>query len=80
MTNERLLGELEEVVSAGRSLREIVSTLRVIRSRGITRHEVQLALEALRDQVSDETVEDRILEIMDVVGGFCSRENTVWEE
>jgi hypothetical protein len=80
MTKEHLSKELEEVVLAGSSLRQVVSTLREYQRQGLTRHEVQGALEALRDRAGDEEVEDRILEIMDVVSGFCSRENTVWEE
>ena len=80
MTSGDLAKELEGVITAGLPLRQIVSTLRAYRSQGITREEVQLALQALRNQAPDEAVEDRILEVMDIVSGFCSRENTVWEE
>lgn len=80
MTSADLSRELEEVISSGITLRQIVSTLREYRRQGITRDEVRHALEALRDQVPDEAVEDRILEILDIVSGFCSRENTVWED
>jgi GNAT superfamily N-acetyltransferase len=79
MTSGNLFKELEEMVK-GLSLREDVSVLREYRRQGITRDEVRHALEALRDQTSDEAVEDRILEILDIVSGFCSRENTVWED
>ena len=68
------------MISAGLTLGQVVSTLREYRRQGITRHEVQHALETLRDQTPDGAVEDRILEVMDIVGGFCSRENTVWED
>jgi hypothetical protein len=54
--------------------------LREYRRQGFTRDEVQLALQALRDQARDEAVEDRVHEVMDIVSGFCSREHTVWEE
>jgi RNA polymerase sigma factor (sigma-70 family) len=80
MTSEHLSQELEGAITAGFSLPQVVSALREYQRQGITRNEVQLALESLRDQTTDEVVEDRILEIMDVVSGFCSRENTVWEE
>jgi hypothetical protein len=80
MTSENLSKELEEAITAGLPLRQIVSTLREYRRQGITRDDVQLALQALRDRARDEAVEDRILEVMDIVSGFCSRENTVWEE
>ena len=80
MTSEHICKELEGLIAAGFSLRQVVATLREYRRQGITRQEVQLALEELRDQAPDEVVEDRILEIMDIVSGFCSLENTVWEE
>jgi len=80
MTNERLSQELETVISSGIPLGQIVSALREFRRSGVSRHEVQLALESLRDQAKDEAVEDRILEVMDIVSGFCPRESTVWED
>ena len=80
MTSADLTRELEEVINSGLTLRQIVSALREYRRQGITRDEVQHALETLRDRTPDEAIEDRILEIMDVVSGFCSRENTVWED
>jgi hypothetical protein len=36
-------------------------------------------LEAFRVESPDEAVEDRILEVMDVVAGFCSPRLRVWE-
>ncbi len=80
MTSEHLSKELEEVILARLPLREIASTLRDYRHQGVTRQEVQHALEVLRDEVVDEAVEDQILEVMDLVSGFCSRENTVWDD
>jgi hypothetical protein len=80
MISRGLSNELEWGITAGLPLQQIVSTLREYRRQGMTRDEAQLALEALRDQARDEAVEDRILEVMDVVSGFCSRVNLVWEE
>jgi hypothetical protein len=80
MTIAHLSKELEGVVKAGLPLGQIVSTLREYRRQGITRDEVQLVLETLRHQAPSEAVEDRILEVMDIVSGFCSQENTVWDE
>jgi hypothetical protein len=80
MISRHIYKDLEEAVLTGLSLPQIVSTLREYRRQGVTRHEVQLVLEALRDRAPDESVEDRILEVMDIVSGFCSRESTVWEE
>jgi hypothetical protein len=80
MTSEHLLEELGGVISAQVPLRQIVSTLREYRHQGVTRQEVRSALESLRDRARDEATEDRILEVMDIVSGFCPRENTVWED
>ena len=80
MTSEHLLEGLEAVISSGAPLGDVISTLRGYRRLGVTRHEVQVALEELRDQAQDEAKEDRILEILDIVTGFCSPQNTVWED
>jgi hypothetical protein len=80
MTSAHLSRELEAVITPGVTLSQVVSTLREYRRQGITRDDVRHALEALRAQTPDDAVEDRILEIMDIVSGFCSRENTVWED
>jgi hypothetical protein len=71
--------ELETAISANVPLRDIVAALREYRSSGVSRDEVQFALKALRENAHDEATEDRILEVMDVVSGFCSRENSDWE-
>lgn len=80
MTTERISGELEAAIAAGHSLRQIIAGLRDLQGAGVSRQEVQHALEALRDRVGDEDIEDRILEVMDIVSGFCRREDTVWED
>ena len=80
MTSEHLLEELEAAISSGVPLRQIIATLRDYHRSGVTRHEVQVVLEELRNQARDEATEDRILEVLDIVSGFCSRENSVWED
>ena len=80
MTSEHLSQELEAAISAQLPLRQIVSTLREYRRSGVTRHEVQLALESLRARAGDESTEDRILEVLGLVTGFCPREHTVWDD
>ena len=80
MTSEHLSQELEAAISAGLPLPQIVSTLREYRRSGVTRHEVQLALESLRARARDEATEDRILEVLDIVTGFCPPEKTVWDD
>jgi hypothetical protein len=80
MTGEHLLEGLRGVISARVPLSEIVPTLREYRHQGVSRHQIQSALNTLRERASDEETEDRILEIMDIVNGFCSPHLIVWEE
>jgi hypothetical protein len=79
-TSEHLLEELEGVISARVPLRQIVSTMREYRQQGVTRHEARSALESLRARARDEATEDRILEVMEIASGLCSRESTVWDD
>jgi hypothetical protein len=79
MKREAFIDELEEAVAARTPLRLIAGLLRRFRDAGITRDEVQVALEAMRERVTDEATEDRILEVLDVVSGFCSPELDVWD-
>jgi len=80
MTTEHLSQELEAAISAELPLQQIISTLREYRRSGVTRGEVRLALESLRARARDEATEDRILEVLDIVSGFCPREKTVWDD
>lgn len=80
MRSEAFFDELEEVVSSPTPLSPVVSTLRRFRDAGISRDEVRRALESLREHARDEATEDRILEVMDIVSGFCSGRNAVWDD
>jgi anthranilate phosphoribosyltransferase len=80
MTGDHRLDALQGAISARVPLSQIVSTLREYRYQGVTREEVQSVLEGLRERAQDEATEDRILEVMDIVSGFCPRETTVWDD
>jgi hypothetical protein len=80
MTDDPLLEGLQEIISAGVPLAQVVSTLREYRDQGASRREVYLALEALREKARDDETEDRILEVMDIVSGFCSPHLSVWSD
>jgi hypothetical protein len=80
MTGSRLSEELKATLASGSSLCQIFEALGDYRAAGISREEVQDALDCLRSQAQDEAQEDRILEVMDIVSGFCSAENSVWDD
>jgi hypothetical protein len=72
--------ELASAVESGAPLPAIVEQLRDFKRRGASRREVYDFLESMREHVIDEAAEDRILEVMDFVSGFCSPECTIWTE
>jgi hypothetical protein len=53
--------------------------LRNYKAQGRTREEVYSHLESLRETVTDEAVEARILEVADFVVGFCSPHMKIWD-
>ena len=80
MTDQQIVEQLDTVIASGAPLGQIVNVLRQYREAGVAREEAMGALETLRSQAHDENREDRILEVMDIVSGFCSQENTVWAD
>ena len=52
--------------------------LRKWRAKGLTAETALLALESLRAG-ADEATDDRILELMDIVAGFCAPHRRIWE-
>ena len=72
--------ELEVSFATGAPLEQIWEKLRHFKAQGIGKQEVLKVLEDLREHATDEAVEDRILEVMDFVYGFCSPAMTIWPE
>jgi anthranilate phosphoribosyltransferase len=70
--------ELEDFLQGQSPLGEIVPLLKDYRSRGVTQDELLAMLEAMRRNAPSEEREDRILEVMDVVSGFCRAEFAIW--
>ncbi|HWE36790.1 MAG TPA: hypothetical protein VG406_09510 [Isosphaeraceae bacterium] len=79
MTTERER-ELTSAVESDAALPKIVEQLREFKHRGVSRQEVYALLESLRENARDDVLEDRILEVMDFVSGFCSADWDVWAE
>jgi hypothetical protein len=66
-------------VSRGASLSEFTQILRQYRDLGLTKQLAHETLEGMRAGV-DEQTEDRVLEVLDIVWGFCNARLRVWEE
>lgn len=58
-------------------LREIVGQYK---RNGGTQQAAYLALEKIRHEQTEESEEDRILELMDFVAGFCAQDQRIWAE
>jgi hypothetical protein len=72
--------ELETAIGSDRPLEEIVALLRQFKEKGVTQEEAYSFLVSLREKVSDEATDDRILEVADFVAGFCSPHVAVWDK
>jgi hypothetical protein len=78
MTSE-LQQQLEAAIRSDVPLADIVSLLRQSQAQGATSEEVYAFLETLRQQLSDEATEDRLLEVADFVAGFCAPHMKIWD-
>ncbi len=70
--NDAFAKALAAALRNGAPLDESLRILRLHRDHGATQAEVAEALNSIRVRASTEAEEDRILELMEVVHGFCS--------
>lgn len=52
--------------------------LRTLKSKGITREEVRLVLNEYSNNTDEEAVKDHILELLDLVEGYCQIQYRIW--
>jgi hypothetical protein len=72
--------ELTSAVLSDAPLPAIVEQLRDFERRGVSRQEAQALLESMRENTPDGAIEDRILEVLDFVSGFCPADRTIWAD
>lgn len=71
--------ELNQLLQSGDSMDSCVCLLRTYRREGGRQDDAYAALERLCGKFNDdEQVEDKVLELMDFVSGFCSAEQRIW--
>ncbi len=70
--------DLQQKLSEPFSLQEISDLLREIKGRGIGRDEIRDYLYQLRKISTSDKNEDDILEVLDIVEGFCNEKYRVW--
>jgi hypothetical protein len=75
----QLKTDLEAALRSDSSLTSGWERLQHYKQSGGTREEALATLESMRDEATDEQTEDRILELMDFVAGFCLPHSRIWE-
>ena len=69
--------DTDKALRTGASLDDLAALLRHHRDEGMTQSEAQSVLENMRATLS-EADEDRVLEMLDLVTGFCPVHLRVW--
>jgi len=75
-----LESEIKEALQKNVSLPTLVDLLYQYKQIGGLQKEAYAILEKIRDNDIKESMEDRVLELMDVVSGFCSQDKRIWDE
>jgi hypothetical protein len=77
MNLEDAIKEAVENQASIQTLREIMCQYK---QHGGTQQAAYVTLEKIRHEQMEEPDEDRILELMDFVAGFCAQDQRIWDE
>jgi hypothetical protein len=77
MNSSRLKDQVIDLVEIEASLEELISIVRTFKEAGGSREDAYAILQQARFEVDDRK-EDRLLELMDFVSGYCSPEKRLW--
>lgn len=77
MITSDLKSTIDSAINRNESLLNISVILKKYKEKGVTQSEAIEMLELMRID-TDENYEDRLLEILDIVTGFCDPKYTVW--
>lgn len=69
--------ELSVMLQSEINLEKASSMLKSFKESGVTQDQIRETLSLMREK-SDEIVEDRILEVLDIVEGYCNPDYRVW--
>ncbi|MFJ8459101.1 hypothetical protein ACIQ57_08220 [Lysinibacillus xylanilyticus] len=58
---------------------DLLKILKEYKDAGGKQNDAYAVLESLREAIKDDSYEDRILELLDVVVGFCSLHVRIWD-
>lgn len=76
--NDQWQSELIEQLNKDLSLSAWSEYLRTLKCKGITQNEVRVLLNTFRNNTDEEAVHDHILELLDLVEGYCQPQYKVW--
>ena len=71
--------EIKEALQENVSLPTLIDLLYRYKQIGGSQKEAYTILEKIRDNDIEESAEDRVLELMDFVSGFCSQDKRIWD-
>ena len=75
-----LEGELKVALKKQASLHMLREIVCQYKQNGGTQHAAYVTLEKIRHEQIEESDEDRILELMDFIAGFCAPDQRIWDE
>ncbi len=75
-----LEGEITKALKKQASVQTLREIVCQYKQYGGTQQAAYMTLEKIRDEQMEEPDEDRILELMDFVAGFCVQEQRIWDE
>ena len=78
MTKVELKEVIRQLLVINALLEEQITVLKKFKEAGGCEDDAGQVLKELRTELSDERSEDRILEILDFVAGFCLPEKRIW--
>lgn len=69
--DDKLIYRLRQIVDSAFTLQDAGKSLQVLRTEGYTRSDMSNALHNLRNEMPSDDAEDRVLELLDLVSGYC---------
>ncbi len=78
--NETKLRKFTSRIFGGDPLPRLIAEMRDLRDEGISAQDVLSFLKNLRANCPDDHKEDVVLELMDIVTGYCAKDQCVWME
>lgn len=74
-----LEGDIKEALQKQASLQMLREIVGQYKQNGGTQPAAYAILEKIRHEQTEESEEDRILELMDFVAGFCAHNQRIWD-